>query len=94
MVNQEKGKFFLPFIERKKILQSLEMVDSVYSFEDDDQGIYNGLKKAIKDYPKEEIIFCNGGDRNKENIPEQVLTDVQFEFSVGGDEKLILVVIF
>ena len=35
-----------------------------------------------------EIIFCNGGDRNKENIPEQVLTDVQFEFSVGGDEKI------
>ncbi len=88
-LTKKKGKFFLPFIERKKILQSLEMVDSVYSFEDDEQGsCINGLKKVIKDYPKEEIIFCNGGDRNKENIPEQVLTDVQFEFSVGGDEKI------
>ena len=56
-LTKKKGKFFLPFIERKKILQSLEMVDFVYSFEDDEQGsCINGLKKVIKDYPKEEII--------------------------------------
>ena len=44
--------------------------------------------KVIKDYPNEEIIFCNGGDRNSRKYSEQVLTDIQFEFSVGGDEKI------
>ena len=33
------------------------------------------------------ITFCNGGDRDKDNIPEMKLMDIKFEFSVGGDDK-------
>ena len=85
----KKGKFFLPFYERKNILDNLNMVDEVISFEDDDIGsCINGIKKIKKMFPKNEFIFCNGGDRNKDNIPEMHEKEVQFIFGVGGEDKL------
>ena len=38
-------------------------------------------------YPKDNIIFANGGDRNKNNIPEMDVDGVEFVFSVGGNDK-------
>jgi mannose-6-phosphate isomerase-like protein (cupin superfamily) len=38
-------------------------------------------------YPHDELIFANGGDRNKGNIPEMSVDNIRFEFSVGGDDK-------
>ena len=44
----------------------------------------------IKDkYPDAQITFCNGGDRGKDNIPEMEVEGINFEFSVGGDDKKI-----
>ena len=81
---QKKGKFFLPFDERKSIIHSLKNVDDVISFEDDERGsCINGLLKVQKMYPNDEIIFCNGGDRDGKNIPEMELENISFEFSVG-----------
>jgi cytidyltransferase-like protein len=52
-LNQKKGKFFLPFDERKLILENLNMVTEVISFEDDENGsAINGLKKSSKDLSK------------------------------------------
>ena len=85
---QKKSKFFLPFKERKIILESMQNVSMVISFEDDEIGsCINGLKKVQSLFPKDEVIFCNGGDRNSKNIPEMDLPDVSFEFSIGGDDK-------
>ncbi len=84
----KKKKFFLPFEERKIILENLSMVNEVIAFEDDDKGsCINALTSIQKKFPKDEIIFCNGGDRTKKNIPEMVLKEINFEFSVGGDNK-------
>lgn len=84
----KKGKFFMPFNERKAIIENLKMVDKVISFEDDKQGsCINALLDLKKIYPKDEIIFCNGGDRIKSNIPEMSVKDIKFKFSVGGDDK-------
>jgi len=47
----------------------------------------NALVKVKEMYPDDEIIFANGGDRNKENIPEMSVDNIKFEFSVGGDDK-------
>ena len=45
------------------------MVNEVISFDDDDKGsCINALEKIKDKYKKEEIIFCNGGDRNKKKI--------------------------
>ncbi|MDB3867961.1 adenylyltransferase/cytidyltransferase family protein [Gammaproteobacteria bacterium] len=86
---KKKGKYFLPFSERQLIVKGLKFVDEVISFEDDDIGsCINGLISIKKKYPNDQILFCNGGDRKKENIPEMSVGGIDFQFSVGGDEKM------
>ncbi len=84
----KKGKYFMPFDERKEIVENLSVVDQVIDFDDDDLGSATKALIKIKEmYPDDEITFANGGDRNKENIPEMSLDGFQFVFSVGGDDK-------
>ena len=84
----KKGKFFMPFLERKAIVENLSYVDLVVDFEDDELGsATNALIKVKEMYPDNQIIFANGGDRNKENIPEMSVDNISFQFSVGGDDK-------
>ena len=87
-LKNKKGKFFMPFSERKKILENINGVNEVINFKDDEQGsaIY-ALEKIKTIYPNDEIIFANGGDRTKENIPEMSLSDIKFVFGVGGEDK-------
>tara|TARA_B100001057_G_scaffold83127_1_gene78760 strand:+ start:898 stop:1341 length:444 start_codon:yes stop_codon:yes gene_type:complete len=85
---KKKGKEFMPFEERKIILENLICVDQVIDFEDDDLGsCINALKSIKKMFPNDEIIFANGGDRNKENIPEMTEEGIQFLFGIGGNFK-------
>ena len=87
-LRQKKGKEFMPFEERKSILESIKNVDEVLTFEDDKLGsCMNALEKIKAKFPDDEIIFCNGGDRGKENIPEMAISGITFEFSVGGNDK-------
>jgi cytidyltransferase-like protein len=85
----KKGNFFMPFNERKTILENLASVDEVIGFEDDFMGsCSDALEKIKKNHPFDEIIFCNGGDRNKGNIPEMSVDGVKFEFGIGGTNKI------
>ncbi len=85
---KKKKKFFMPFEERKTILENMSMVDEVINFEDDETGSASQALEKIKGlHPKDEIIFCNGGDRTKENIPEMQVDNISFEFGVGGEDK-------
>ena len=85
---KKKNKFFMPFDERKIIVQNLSMVDEVIGFVDDDEGTCCvALEKIKQKYPNDQIIFCNGGDRDKDNIPEMKVENISFEFGVGGDDK-------
>ena len=87
LVNK-KGKFFMPFLERKVIVENMSCVDLVIDFEDDELGsATNALIKVKEMYPGDELIFANGGDRNKDNIPEMSVNNIKFEFSVGGVDK-------
>ena len=87
LVNKKK-KVFMSFKERKNILLNIEDVDEVIAFDDDDYGsCINALEKIKDKYPNDEIIFCNGGDRNKSNIPEMKVKGIEFMFGVGGDDK-------
>jgi|TARA_B100001093_G_scaffold332260_1_gene317263 cytidyltransferase-like protein len=84
----KKSKFFMPFVERKIIVENLKMVDEVIDFQDDDKGSASLALEKIKNlYPDDEITFCNGGDRTQENIPEMAVSNIEFAFSVGGDDK-------
>jgi cytidyltransferase-like protein len=85
---KKKEKFFMPFEERKIIIENLSMVDEVIDFDDDEFGSASQALIKIKGfYPKDKIIFCNGGDRTKDNIPEMQIKDILFEFGVGGEDK-------
>ena len=84
----KKGKFFMPFNERKTIIENFSFVDSVIDFKDDEKGsATNALIKVKEMYPNDDIAFANGGDRNKGNISEMSVEGVEFLFSVGGDDK-------
>lgn len=88
-LRKKKGQEFMPFLERKAILESLRNVDLVIDFMDDEMGsCIQGLEKVKNMFPDDELIFCNGGDRNSSNIPELTVSGIAFEFNVGGNEKL------
>tara|TARA_B100000427_G_scaffold154716_1_gene128678 strand:- start:982 stop:1755 length:774 start_codon:yes stop_codon:yes gene_type:complete len=85
---KKKGKFFMDFNERKCILENLTDVDEVISFKDDEKGsCIDALNLIKKKFKNEEILFCNGGDRTKKNIPEMIVDGVDFRYGIGGDDK-------
>tara|TARA_A100001015_G_C14942208_1_gene693056 strand:- start:490 stop:1263 length:774 start_codon:yes stop_codon:yes gene_type:complete len=88
-LKNKKNKFFMPFNERKIIIENLSMVDDVIDFMDDEYGsAKNALKKIKKMYPNDDIVFCNGGDRDENNIPEMEVKDIDFKFGIGGSNKI------
>ncbi len=87
LVNK-KSKFFMPFIERKAIIESIGFVDEVIDFKDDEAGsCIDALEKAKLMFPNDKLFFANGGDRNDKNIPEMSVGGIEFIFSVGGEDK-------
>ena len=83
----KKGKAFMPFEERKAVLQSISCVNRVISFDDQDGSCKNGLADIAARNPSAKLIFCNGGDRTSSNIPELDIHDIDFVFGVGGTDK-------
>ena len=87
-LKNKKGFTFMPFEERKIVLEAINVVDSVNSFEDDELGsCKNALEKIKREYKGQKIIFANGGDRNQSNIPEMEVQDIDFVFGIGGNDK-------
>ena len=88
----KKGKFFMPFSERKTIIENLSVVDKVIDFEDDNYGsASNALEKIKKLFPKDEIIFANGGDRSDTSKILEYDTaqefNIELKFGIGGNHK-------
>ena len=87
-LTRKKGRPFMPMAERKAIVENIKCVGHAFEFDDSD-----GSAIAAIDYVKQyvgqnkEIVFANGGDRTKDNIPEMVFDDVEFVFGVGGTDK-------
>tara|TARA_B100000242_G_scaffold290882_1_gene263092 strand:+ start:1085 stop:1855 length:771 start_codon:yes stop_codon:yes gene_type:complete len=91
-LTRKKGRPFMPFEERHAIVSNLKMVDDTVSWDDSDDSACGAIFKLMctKAHNKK-IIFANGGDRDKDNIPELKLygdvPQVEFAFGVGGDFK-------
>ena len=87
---RKKGQYFLPWHERADIISHLDIVDSVISWDDKDDSAKGAIAKCLE--IADEVIFCNGGDRGKENTPEVMGYGenhrVKFEYGVGGTDKL------
>lgn len=86
-LTRKKGRAFMPWQERMIVLSNLHMVGDVIAFDDSDGTAIDAIRKVKAMYPNDEVIFANGGDRTKENIPEMVVDDVEFLFGVGGNDK-------
>jgi cytidyltransferase-like protein len=86
-LRRKKGHEFMPWSERSAIIENLKMVDVVFSFDDSDGSAIDAIKRVKEVYPEDELIFANGGDRTKDNIPEMIFEDVEFVFGIGGEDK-------
>lgn len=86
-LTRKKGRPFLPWHERAAIIAELHCVDRVINFNDDDGTAIDAIRKVKDIFPNHQVVFANGGDRTKDNIPEMVFDDVEFVFGVGGEDK-------
>jgi len=89
-LRNKKGKEFLPFDERKIILNNIKGVINVIEFNDSDKTCIDGIKKAKSLYKNNVIKFANGGDRNNETTPEKEFcdkNDIETLFGIGGNNK-------
>jgi cytidyltransferase-like protein len=88
-LTRKKGRPFMPWTERAGVISAMSVVDRVIDFNDDDGTACEALNRVLGSWPDSKIIFANGGDRGKDNIPEMTVINprLSFEFAVGGDDK-------
>lgn len=90
-LTRKKGRSFMPWEERATIVASIQYVDRVINFDDRDGSAKDAIRKTRSIFPNDQIIFVNGGDRTKENIPEMEMLEemlmLEFKFGVGGSNK-------
>lgn len=90
-LRRKKGQEFMSWEERSIIVSNLYDVNRVINFDDTDGSAKDAIRKVRAIYPNAQIIFANGGDRTKENIPEmdvlKEMLHLEFVFGVGGEDK-------
>ena len=91
-LRNKKGKEFLPFEERKVILNSIKNVIDVISCGNYDRTCIDGIKKTISIYSNKKIFFANGGDRNAASTPsDETLfcekNHIETIWGIGGDKS-------
>ena len=82
-LRRKKGFVFMPFEERLVIMASLKGVINVVGVDDSDETVCEALRKLEPD------MFGNGGDRTKENTPEQKVCEelgIKIVFNLGGEK--------
>ena len=86
---RKKGRPFMSYQERFAIVSNLRDVDEVVLFDDSDNSAKDAIRIVRSRYTEADIVFANGGDRTKENIPEMDVVDdkLQFLFGIGGYNK-------
>ena len=87
---RKKGKNFMNFKTRLAICENIKGVVDAFGFDDTDNSACDGIRKAREKYPDADLVFANGGDRTKDNIPETAAANecrVRLEFGVGGENK-------
>ena len=89
-LTRKKNQYFQSWAERADIIRHLDMVDAVVSWDDSDESACGAIAKCLD--ISNTVVFCNGGDRKKGNTPEIVGfgndSRVQFEFGIGGEDKM------
>jgi len=82
---RKKGFVFMEFSQRVEILNAIKGVILVDSVDDTDGTVCEAIRRLKPDY------FANGGDRGKNNTPEQAVCEeigVKLLWGIGGNKKL------
>lgn len=91
-LKRKKGRPFMPFLERAKVIENLSMVDKVVAFDDSDNSACGAIYKTMATHGNIKLIFANGGDRTDTTTPEYKtygdMPKVEFAFGVGGENKM------
>jgi cytidyltransferase-like protein len=87
----KKGKIILTAENRARLIGALRDVDEVVIAIDQDPSVIHTLEAIARQYPNDELVFANGGDRDSEKaIPEGEVCrkyNIEMSFGVGGIEK-------
>jgi D-beta-D-heptose 7-phosphate kinase/D-beta-D-heptose 1-phosphate adenosyltransferase len=78
---RKKGYIFMPWEERKEIIEGYSEVDRVEAVDDSDGSVCEALRRIRPTY------FANGGDRTNKNTPEMAVCDelgITMIWEVGG----------
>jgi D-beta-D-heptose 7-phosphate kinase/D-beta-D-heptose 1-phosphate adenosyltransferase len=78
---RKKNYVFIPWEDRKEIIEGYSEVWKVVSVNDDDGTVCDALEQHKPDY------FANGGDRTSTNTPEKIVCErlgIKMLWNVGG----------
>lgn len=85
---QKSGKIFMPCEERIKIVDAIRYVDYAFEAIDRDGSVCSTIQLILAYFKDNyDYIFCNGGDRKEDNIPEYRLCEelgVEMAFNLGN----------
>lgn len=86
----KKGKIILDEQNRLRLMSALQVVDEVVLAVDQGPSVIETLKLLADNYPSDELVFANGGDRNSDKVvPESDICHqrgIQMLFGVGSHE--------
>tara|TARA_R100000008_G_scaffold58463_2_gene36288 strand:+ start:1694 stop:2122 length:429 start_codon:yes stop_codon:yes gene_type:complete len=89
---EKKSRVFMPFEERKIMVESVKGVDMVVPCIDDDSTVCKTLEKlsSLTEAVDAQLLFCNGGDRTSgENTPEhKICQKLNIETVYGLGDKI------
>ena len=80
-LKRKKGYVFMPYEDRRAIIESIKYVDEVFESVDTDQSVCKSLAQIKPN------IFAKGGDRTVSNIPERKVCEdlgIKIVDGVGG----------
>ena len=84
---RKKGKYFQNFGTRALILRNIKGIFDVTGCDDLDDTVCDGLRSIRESFPQHKLLFCKGGDRTENNIPEIAICkelDIDVIYGVGG----------
>lgn len=90
-LERKKGKAFMPFAERKAVIEELKCVSEVIEFDDTDGTAIKAIESVFVNNPLNKVAFANGGDRTLDNIPEYEICNrlgVEILVGIGGNDKM------
>ena len=85
----KKSDEFMDERDRLEIVYHLDMVDEVLISTDKDKTVCKSLEMVAQFKPYNDLVFCNGGDRDASNSPEvKVCSKLGIEFQQGLGKKI------